>query len=49
MSGFLIGFMSPSEPDEAYIHFVGVSPGARASGRCTSASSTSPAATTATS
>ncbi len=32
MSGFLIGFMSPSEPDEAYIHFVGVSPGARASG-----------------
>ncbi|MFG1707913.1 GNAT family N-acetyltransferase [Nonomuraea sp. M3C6] len=32
MSGFLIGFMSPSEPDQAYIHFVGVSRGARASG-----------------
>ncbi|SDH57378.1 GNAT family N-acetyltransferase [Nonomuraea jiangxiensis] len=32
MSGFLIGFMSPSLPDEAYIHFVGVSPGARGSG-----------------
>ncbi|MFC4112255.1 GNAT family N-acetyltransferase [Nonomuraea zeae] len=32
MAGFLIGFMSPSAADEAYIHFVGVDPGARASG-----------------
>ncbi|WP_342671394.1 GNAT family N-acetyltransferase [Nonomuraea candida] len=32
MTGFLIGFLSPSLPDEAYIHFVGVSPGARKSG-----------------
>jgi ribosomal protein S18 acetylase RimI-like enzyme len=26
---FLIGILSPSEPDHAYIHFVGVSPAAR--------------------
>jgi len=26
LAGFLIGFLSPSLPDEAYIHFVGVSP-----------------------
>ncbi|MBF8187421.1 GNAT family N-acetyltransferase [Nonomuraea sp. K274] len=32
MAGFLIGFVSPSEPDEAYIHFVGVAPAARTSG-----------------
>src|SRR5262245_19278677 len=32
LSGFLIGFMSPSEPGAAYIHFVGVAPEARASG-----------------
>ncbi|MEV6035886.1 GNAT family N-acetyltransferase [Nonomuraea sp. NPDC052116] len=32
MAGFLIGFISPSEPDEAYIHFVGVSPEARTGG-----------------
>ncbi|MGN9841752.1 N-acetyltransferase family protein [Nonomuraea sp. H19] len=32
MAGFLIGFISPSETDEAYIHFVGVSPGARGGG-----------------
>ncbi|MFC4006768.1 GNAT family N-acetyltransferase [Nonomuraea purpurea] len=32
LAGFLIGFVSPSEGDEAYIHFVGVSPDARTSG-----------------
>ncbi len=32
MAGFLIGFPSPSLLDEAYIHFVGVSPEARAGG-----------------
>ncbi|MEO3794165.1 GNAT family N-acetyltransferase [Nonomuraea sp. B10E15] len=32
MAGFLIGFVSPSQPGEAYIHFVGVAPGARESG-----------------
>lgn len=26
LAGFLIGFLSPSLPDEAYIHFVGISP-----------------------
>lgn len=30
--GFLVGFMSQSEPGEAYIHFVGVSPKCRKSG-----------------
>jgi predicted GNAT superfamily acetyltransferase len=30
--GFLIGFYSPSAPDQAYIHFIGVSPAARGSG-----------------
>jgi ribosomal protein S18 acetylase RimI-like enzyme len=29
---FLIGILSPSEPDRAYIHFVGVSPAARQRG-----------------
>ncbi|MFI6170827.1 GNAT family N-acetyltransferase [Nocardia sp. NPDC051052] len=32
LSGFLIGFASPSESDEAYIHFVGVHPDSRKSG-----------------
>ncbi|MEV0994775.1 GNAT family N-acetyltransferase [Nonomuraea sp. NPDC050202] len=32
LAGFLIGFLSPSLPDEAYIHFVGVAPGARKGG-----------------
>jgi ribosomal protein S18 acetylase RimI-like enzyme len=32
LCGFLIGFPSPSLPDEAYIHFVGVSPGSRGTG-----------------
>ncbi|UBU10832.1 GNAT family N-acetyltransferase [Nonomuraea gerenzanensis] len=31
-AGFLIGILSPSLPDEAYIHFVGVAPGARQGG-----------------
>ena len=30
--GFLIGFLSPSKADEAYIHFVGVNPAARQQG-----------------
>jgi predicted GNAT superfamily acetyltransferase len=30
--GFLIGFLSQTETDEAYVHFVGVSPGERGSG-----------------
>jgi ribosomal protein S18 acetylase RimI-like enzyme len=30
--GFLIGFLSQSRPDEAYIHFVGVSPELRGMG-----------------
>jgi ribosomal protein S18 acetylase RimI-like enzyme len=29
---FLVGILSPSEPDQAYIHFVGVSPAARQRG-----------------
>lgn len=29
---FLIAFMSPSEPEQTYIHFVGVDPGARGLG-----------------
>lgn len=32
VSGFLVGLLSPSELEEAYIHFVGVSPAARKSG-----------------
>ena len=32
LSGFLIGFLSPSEPDAAYIHFVGVHPHLRGNG-----------------
>ncbi|MGP3963634.1 GNAT family N-acetyltransferase [Nonomuraea sp. 3N208] len=32
MAGFLVGFLSPSAADEAYIHFVGVSPAARGGG-----------------
>ncbi len=30
--GFLIGFFSPSEPQVAYIHFVGIAPSLRKSG-----------------
>ena len=26
LAGFLVGFLSQAEPDEAYVHFVGVSP-----------------------
>ena len=32
VAGFLIGFLSPSESDEAYIHFVGIDPQSRKSG-----------------
>jgi len=32
LSAFLVGLVSPSEPDQAYVHFVGVHPGARNSG-----------------
>jgi predicted GNAT superfamily acetyltransferase len=32
LAGFLIGFLSPSLPDAAYIHFVGVSPRWRGNG-----------------
>ena len=32
LAGFLIGFLSPSQPDAAYIHFVGVHPGLRGNG-----------------
>jgi ribosomal protein S18 acetylase RimI-like enzyme len=32
LHGFLIGFVSPSEPEQAYIHFVGIAPQARGSG-----------------
>jgi ribosomal protein S18 acetylase RimI-like enzyme len=32
LSGFLVGFVSPSAPDEAYIHYVGVRPDARSQG-----------------
>ncbi|MZD07412.1 GNAT family N-acetyltransferase [Streptomyces sp. SID5785] len=32
LAGFVIGFLSPSRPDEAYIHFTGVAPGMRRTG-----------------
>jgi predicted GNAT superfamily acetyltransferase len=32
LAGFLIGFLSPSQPAVAYIHFVGVNPGHRGQG-----------------
>ena len=32
LAGFLIGFVSHSEPEAAYVHFVGVSPSERGSG-----------------
>jgi predicted GNAT superfamily acetyltransferase len=32
LAGFLIGFLSQSSPDEAYVHFVGVSPAERGTG-----------------
>ena len=32
LAGFLVGFLSPSLPDAAYIHFVGVHPGHRRDG-----------------
>ena len=32
LAGFLVGFLSPSQPAAAYIHFVGVHPGCRGTG-----------------
>jgi ribosomal protein S18 acetylase RimI-like enzyme len=32
LAGFLIGFLSQTDPDEAYIHFVGVDPERRGEG-----------------
>ena len=32
LAGFLVGFLSQSEPEEAYVHFVGVSPDERGTG-----------------
>ncbi len=32
LTAFLIGFLSQTDPEEAYIHFVGVAPSARGSG-----------------
>lgn len=32
LAGFLIGFLSPSLPDAAYIHFVGIAPRLRGTG-----------------
>jgi predicted GNAT superfamily acetyltransferase len=32
LAGFLIGFLSPSKPQDAYIHFVGVTPAWRRTG-----------------
>ncbi|RJX33981.1 MAG: GNAT family N-acetyltransferase [Desulfarculus sp.] len=36
MVGFIIGFLSPSRPEEGYAHFLGVNPGYRGQGigRC---------------
>jgi len=32
LAGFLVGILSPSDPAEAYVHFVGVAPHARGRG-----------------
>jgi ribosomal protein S18 acetylase RimI-like enzyme len=32
LAGFLVGILSPSHPDEAYVHFVGVAPATRGTG-----------------
>jgi ribosomal protein S18 acetylase RimI-like enzyme len=32
LAGFLVGLLSAGQPDEAYIHFVGVAPAARGTG-----------------
>ena len=32
LAGFLVGFLSQTFPDEAYVHFVGVAPASRSSG-----------------
>jgi ribosomal protein S18 acetylase RimI-like enzyme len=32
LAGFLVGFLSQTRPDEAYVHFLGVAPAERGSG-----------------
>jgi predicted GNAT superfamily acetyltransferase len=32
LAGFLVGFLSQSSPDEAYVHFAGVNPAERGTG-----------------
>ncbi|HEY9102625.1 GNAT family N-acetyltransferase [Chitinimonas sp.] len=32
LAGFLVGFLSQTQPDVAYVHFIGVAPSARGSG-----------------
>jgi ribosomal protein S18 acetylase RimI-like enzyme len=32
LCGFIVGFLSPAQPEEAYVHFVGVHPARRGSG-----------------
>ena len=32
LAGFLVGFLSQSEPNAAYVHFVGPGPAARGTG-----------------
>jgi ribosomal protein S18 acetylase RimI-like enzyme len=32
LAGFLVGIVSPSQPDEAYVHFVGIHPASRGHG-----------------
>ncbi|RKS06388.1 ribosomal protein S18 acetylase RimI-like enzyme [Nocardiopsis sp. Huas11] len=32
LAGFLVGFVSPSDPEEAYVHFIAVAPEHRRSG-----------------
>ena len=32
LAGFLVGFLSPAQPKDAYVHFVGVSPAERGTG-----------------
>ena len=32
LAGFLVGFLSPAQPEDAYVHFMGVSPAERGTG-----------------
>jgi ribosomal protein S18 acetylase RimI-like enzyme len=32
LAGFLVGFLSQTDPEEAYVHFIGVAPAERGSG-----------------